>query len=94
MKTKLLSKDLFAFSRKETNQNSEQKETTQTNLNKSINEVAGHVIPPSVQSIIDDAMPFLEPKQENLNMELFPDEVHRLVMKRKFQTTFKHTELG
>ena len=93
MKTKLLSKDLLAFLRKETNQNSEQKETTQTNPNKSVNNVVGHVIPTSVQSIIDEAMPFLEPKEENLSIELFPDEVHRMVMKRKFYATFEFSRL-
>ena len=38
-------------------------------------------------------MPFLEPKEENLSVELFPDEVHRMVMKRKFYATFEFSRL-
>ena len=39
----------------------------------------------AVQDIIDDALHFLEPNEENLNKKFFTDEVHRLVMEGKFR---------
>ena len=42
----------------------------------------------ALQDIVDEAMPYLEPVKHQLEMKLFPCELHQLVMQRKLAKLF------
>ena len=42
----------------------------------------------ALQDIIDEAVPYLEPEKHQLEIKLFPCELHQLVMQRKLAKVF------